>query len=67
MIAEPFMAVHLSGHVVGATTYGLCPIAPGESTCRVAALDIDAHLGETALPEMLQIARVIQIALECDG
>jgi hypothetical protein len=62
-----FTEVQLSEHVQGINTYGLCPIAPGESTCRVACLDLDSHRGETPWPEMLRIARVIQAALDADG
>src|SRR4051812_37813124 len=64
---ERFTEIHLSAHVSGSETYGLCPIAPGESATRVALLDLDAHKGETPWPEMRRVADLIRTALELDG
>lgn len=66
-IDEPFDEVKLSEHVTGSKAYGLCPIAPGESTTRVACLDFDSHKGETAWADMRAIADRVALALELDG
>lgn len=57
----------LAEHVAGRKAYGACPIAPGESTTRVALLDFDSHKGETPWEEMLETARNVAFALEQDG
>ncbi|SDH23552.1 TOTE conflict system archaeo-eukaryotic primase domain-containing protein [Propionivibrio dicarboxylicus] len=66
-INEPFTEFMLAEHVAGRKAYGLCPIAPGESTCRVALLDFDAHQGETEWGVMLDTARTVAFALEQEG
>lgn len=55
-ISEPLNDFKIAEHVAGRKAYGACPIAPGESTCRVACLDLDSHKGETPWPQMLKIA-----------
>ncbi len=55
-IPEPFTKVKLTEHVTGNATYGLCPIAPGTSTTRVALLDLDSHKGETSWEDMTMYA-----------
>lgn len=66
-VNEPFTAVSLSEHCAGTRVFGLCPIAPGESTCRVAVLDLDSHKGEVEWPSMVAVANRIAVTLECDG
>lgn len=66
-IDEPLDPVKLSEHVMGGSAYGLCPIAPGESTCRVAALDFDSHKGETPWADMALVADGVAFALEQAG
>jgi hypothetical protein len=62
-----FTEILISEHVTGGNAYGLCPIAPGTSTCRVAALDLDSHKGEVPWPEMVARAEEIALSLELDG
>jgi hypothetical protein len=62
-----FAEILLSEHVTNQISYGLCPIAPGTSTCRVACLDLDSHKGEVAWPEMVARAEEIALSLELEG
>lgn len=66
-IDEKFTEFMLAEHCAGRKAYGLCPIAPGESTTRVAVLDFDSHKGETPWPAMLETARNVAFALEQEG
>lgn len=66
-IDEPLDEVKLSEHVMGGAAYGLCPIAPGESTTRVACLDFDSHKGEIAFDLMRSFADDVALSLEIDG
>lgn len=66
-ISEVFTDFMLAEHCAGRKTYGLCPITPGESTCRVALLDFDSHKGETPWPEMLRVAGDVAFALGQEG
>lgn len=66
-IPEPFTKVKLTEHVTGNATYGLCPIAPGTSTTRVALLDLDSHKGESSWEEMTACAEKLMGALESRG
>lgn len=66
-LSKPFTETELSEHIAQSNAYGLCPIAPGESTCRVAVLDLDSHKGQTPWETMLNVANLIAIALELDG
>lgn len=61
-LAEPFTEFMLAEHCAGRKAYGLCPIAPGESTCRVALLDFDSHDGATDWPGMVRTARDVMDA-----
>lgn len=58
-IKEPLDDFKLAQHCAGREAYGLCPISPGESTCRVALLDLDSHGGETPFDEMVRVAREV--------
>ena len=64
---EPFNEFMLAEHCAGRKASGLCPIAPGESTTRVALLDFDSHKGETPFDEMLRVAGDVAFALEQEG
>jgi hypothetical protein len=66
-IAEPFDAMKLNEHAAGTNAYGLCPIAPGTSTTRVACLDLDSHKGEVPWDEMDGAAAVIADVLIRQG
>lgn len=66
-IDSPLTEFMLAEHCAGRKAYGLCPIAPGESTTQVACLDLDSHKGETPFDEMLEIAQSIAFVLEQDG
>lgn len=51
----------LRQHLNGGTSRGCCPIQAGESTTRLALMDLDSHKGETSWDEMRQVAaRVIE-------
>lgn len=62
-----FTAVQISEHVTGHTAYGLCPISPGSSTCRVACLDLDSHKGDVPFERMTEIANDLALSLALDG
>lgn len=47
----------MSAHFRGGHRVGACPIERGQSTTRIAVLDLDSHGGETDWPSMLAIAR----------
>jgi hypothetical protein len=66
-LAEPFTEFMLAEHAAGRKAYGLCPIAPGTDTTRVALLDFDSHKGETPWDVMLDTARNVAFALEQEG
>lgn len=57
----------LFDHVAGHATYGLCPIAPGASTCQVACLDLDSHKGDYSWDAILNDANQIAVSLEMEG
>jgi hypothetical protein len=67
MIEQRFTEVQLNEHCHGTRTFGLCPIAPGQSTTRVACLDLDSHKGETPFEKMVEIANTIAVSLEEQG
>jgi hypothetical protein len=46
---------------------GACPIKRGESTCRLALLDLDSHKGETLWPAMAEAAGRVMSELERGG
>lgn len=58
-ISTPFTDFMLAEHCAGRKAYGLCPIAPGSSSTRVACLDFDSHGGETEWPVMAEAARCV--------
>lgn len=66
-IDEPFDEIKLSEHVMQQKAYGLCPIAPGDSTVRAACLDFDSHKGGTPWADMRKTAGLVMTALENDG
>ena len=66
-LAQPFTESMLAEHCAGRKAYGLCPIAPGTSTTRVALLDFDSHKGETPWQTMLDTARNAAFVLEQEG
>lgn len=61
-VKEPLDDFKLAQHCAGREAYGLCPIAPGGSTCRVALLDFDSHDGATDWPGMVRAARDVMDA-----
>jgi len=67
LIREAFTPGFLNEHATGSNVYGLCPIAPGSSTTRVACLDFDSHKGETPWPDMMRIVDTVVFALETEG
>jgi AAA domain-containing protein/primase-like protein/TOTE conflict system primase-like protein len=48
MVKVPLTDEYLHLHLTGGTARGVCPIKAGESTTRVAVLDLDSHKGETS-------------------
>lgn len=66
-IDQRFTAVELNEHAHGVVAYGLCPISPGTSTCRVACLDLDSHKGEVPWAAMQSYAAEISLSLEIEG
>lgn len=57
---QAFTEFMLAEHCAGRKAYGLCPIAPGESTTRVACLDFDSHGGETPFDDMVHVVREVR-------
>ena len=55
-VNRPFTYELLRQHAAGVKAFGLCPIKPGESTTRVACLDLDSHKGEVSPDGMLAVA-----------
>jgi KaiC/GvpD/RAD55 family RecA-like ATPase len=66
-VKAPLRITHLERHVAGGPYIGLAPIVPGESTTRIAVLDLDSHKGEVSWEEMVEHARNICSALEGNG
>lgn len=64
---DTFTEFMLAEHCAGRKAYGLCPIAPGTNTTRVALLDFDSHDGATSWDEMLRTARDVAFVLEQEG
>lgn len=59
-IDEPLTAHHVARHLTGKAAFGVCPLAPGESTVRLALFDFDSHGGETSPEAMTEVVtRVI--------
>ncbi|MDY7802804.1 phage/plasmid primase, P4 family [Burkholderia stagnalis] len=63
-INRPLTPERLAQHVNGGPAYGAAQIAPGESTTRVACLDLDSHKGETPWHDMQAVALRIMGWLE---
>lgn len=53
---EPLDDSKVRAHLAGLKRYGVCPMAPGESTTRLALYDLDAHQGETSPEDMVLAA-----------
>ncbi|MCR4464835.1 VapE domain-containing protein [Burkholderia sp. SCN-KJ] len=66
-IRRPLTADRLAHHVNGGPAYGAAQIAPGESTTRVACLDLDSHKGETSWYDMQAAALRVMAQLESRG
>ena len=66
-IDEQFTEFMLAEHCAGRKAYGLCPIAPGESTTRVGLLDFDSHKGDTPWEIMWETALNVAFVLEQEG
>lgn len=56
-IDEPLTDHHIKRHLTGRAAFGACPIAPGESTTRLALIDFDSHDGTTPWDQMLATAQ----------
>lgn len=66
-IRRPLTPDKLAHHVNGGPAYGVAQIAPGESTTRVACLDLDSHKGETSWYDMQAAALRVIARLEACG
>jgi RecA-family ATPase len=66
-IKRPLNDAMLEHHLAGDIARGVCPIKAGESTTRVAVLDLDSHKGETSWMGMGTVAAELSIALESKG
>lgn len=64
---EPLTDERVQQHLSGGMPRGACPMSPGESSTRLALLDLDSHKGEVAWPAMVEIAGSICDTLELDG
>ena len=61
MRGRPVTPAVIKEHLRGNPPTGVCPIKEGESTVRIAVLDLDSHKGETSWDEMTEItSRVCQ-------
>lgn len=58
-LKEPLTRAHLLKHLDGGPPRGTYVIKPGESTTRVALLDLDSHKGQTPWAEMVVYADVL--------
>jgi hypothetical protein len=66
-VKAPLLKGHIHQHVNAGHPIGLCPIAPGESTTRIACLDMDSHKGEVPWDAMTAKARLISKFAEEKG
>lgn len=64
---EPLTKPRLLAHLSGGPGRGVCPIKVGQSTTRLALLDLDSHKGETDWPGMVQVAEGLISALSKAG
>jgi hypothetical protein len=53
MVKVPLTDEYLNVHMTGGIARGVCPIKAGESTTRVAVLDLDSHKGEMEWSDMI--------------
>lgn len=66
-IDEVLTPHHVLRHLTGKAIFGVCPLAPGESTVRLALLDFDSHKGESTDEQMQEVViRVIDAATAQD-
>jgi RecA-family ATPase len=64
---SPLTNERLAKHISGGLPRGVCPIKEGESTIRLALLDLDSHKGETSWGEMVNVANKIIVMLNKYG
>lgn len=64
---EPLTNLRLRQHLSGGPGRGVCPIKEGESTTRLALLDLDSHHGETPWSGMVEVATKLIDALRDAG
>lgn len=64
---DPLTPDRLRSHLAGGTPRGVCPIRAGESTTRLALLDLDSHRGESTWAEMAAAARDVSDLLGAMG
>ena len=64
---QPLTQERLLVHLADGPARGLCAIRAGESTTRVALLDLDSHKGETPWSEMVAVAQRLIEALAARG
>jgi hypothetical protein len=64
MTREHLSDEYLTAHLGAGPSRGVCPIKAGESTTRVAVLDLDSHKGETSWEEMTGYAA--NISMDCE-
>jgi hypothetical protein len=64
-VKKPLTDAKLVSHLDGGPARGVCPIKAGESTTRVAVLDLDSHKGETSWADMFTVGdNVSRLLLE---
>lgn len=66
-VREPLTDERVENHLAGGVPVGAYPMRPGETTTRIAVLDLDAHKGETDWPAMCDAALSLIEALEAAG
>jgi hypothetical protein len=64
---QPLTSERIQAHLDGKQLRGVCPIKEGESTTRLALLDLDSHKGETAWDDMLEAAQLLYDTLKPHG
>lgn len=64
---EPLTSERIQAHLDGKQLRGVCPIKEGQSTTRLALLDLDSHKGETPWDEMEQVAQILYDTLRLHG
>lgn len=63
----PLNKTVLKRHLRGIEARGVCPILEGESTTRIAVLDLDSHKGETPWHGMVEVCTKVVKAFEDQG